>query len=218
MVDKTLGELITLCERELSQVPGQAVQLYAQDTLADKITSAYLFFFDDTKVRWKRFITFETYTLDGTTGRVTETVSDTFKEYSHIFSVFPEDWDTPLHMWTGLRNPNNIAGSVPSQITSDNTNVFRVFPLASTGQVTVVGRTQATLPFALDDTVPFDYLAILYFSCWQYALDDGSNPGAVEKFQALFDQRYKQLSNAEQQEGVALNPRSFKYPTRWEEL
>ena len=40
MVDKTLGDLITLCERELSQVPGQAVQLYAQDTIADKITSA----------------------------------------------------------------------------------------------------------------------------------------------------------------------------------
>ena len=218
MVDKTLGEIITRCQRELSQVPGLAVQIYAQDALADKIEAAYLFAFDDTNTKWKRFLTFADYTLDGTTGRAVETVSTLFKSYEHIHSVFPFAYDTPLDKWSGLVNPNNISGSTPRQVTRDNTNVFRVFPLASTGKVTVVGRTQADLPFALNDTVPFDFLALTYFACWQYAIDDGSNPGAVEKFKALFDLRYKALRDAEQQEAVSLNPRRTKYPTQWEEL
>jgi hypothetical protein len=218
MVDKTLGQLITLCERELSQVPGLSVQLYTQDTLADKITAAYLFFFDDTKVQWKRFRDFATYTLSGTNGRVMETVSDTFKEFGDIEAIYPADSDDPLVLASSTRNPALITGSTPDQYGYDSTNVFRVFPLTATGQVVVVGKVRANLPFALSDTVPFDYLALQYFTCWQMAIDDASNPGAVDKFKALFDERYNELKKKDQQAPIAFNNRSSRYPTTWEEL
>lgn len=216
-MDKTLRALITDIEKELYQVAGIATQVYAQDKLAQNVENAFLMFFTDQKIKWKRFETFQTYVLDGTTGRATTPVNTTFKNYDDIYAIYPADSNRKLVMASGQVNPVSVTGNYPLQRMYDSTNIFRVLPITAVGSVTVVGRSLPTLPFALNDVVPFDSLAIKFHAVWQYLIDDGSNPGGVAKFESLFNERYQALNKAQSSEPIAFNGRGINIPTTYYE-
>ena len=218
MVDKTLTSLVTSVQKNLYQVAGVAVQIYSEDLLAEKIQNAFHLIHADK--RWKRFHTFATYTLDGTTGRVTATVTDTFKTFEDIYKIYAGSSDIPLRRHSSERNPSAYSGSSPLEYVADRTTgkVFRVIPITSTGSITVVGRIGYTDDFALDDVVPFDHLALIYMTCWQWSVDDGTNSAMADKFQGLFETRIKQLTENQANEPISLNAGvNTRIPDSWEE-
>ena len=220
MVDKTLNQLITLTERELNQVAGVSVQIYAKDLLAQKLEAAFDLHFAHKKVRWKRFTTYQTYTLDGTTGRVTGSVTSTFREFGDIYSIFPDGSDRKLTNYNMMSNPARFTGTSPLQYMADSTatKLFKVLPITATGDIVVVGRQYPSITFAVTDTIPFDAWCLIYHAAWQYAIDDGANPAQVAKLQALYDIAFDNAYAADQQAPVQLDASQPYIPNDWFEL
>lgn len=218
MVDKTFGEIIVDVEQELYQASGLGVQVYAQDKIAQNIRSTFELIASDNKYRWKRFIAYATYTLDGVSGRATSpiTVANGFDD---VLEVYPEDSDAQLTKFTGGRNPSKFNGTRPLQYTYDPSSKIRIVPGSATGNIVVVARSFVNpAEWVTETVVPFDHLAMRYGACWQYTVDDAANPGMVQKFQQLFETRLKQLNLNQQQEPVSLSgglDRSI--PTNWYE-
>lgn len=215
MADKTLSQLITNVQRSLYQVAGISVQVYSQDNIAAMIQRAFDFVFDD--YDWKRFYTFEQYTLDEVTGRATIPINTVFKEFDDISKVFPFDSDLPLSKLSSERNPAKYVGTSPIQYCADPINVIRVVPITAVGDIIVTGQMRPNA-FILTDIVPFNSDAIEMFACWQYSADDGANPTMTDKFQGLFETKLKQLKDNQDIEPISLSMgRNTYVPTSWTE-
>lgn len=215
MVDKTLEELIVLIESDLYQTAGIATQVYSQQLLVNKITAGFIQLANDPDQQWSRYDRYQQYTLDGVNGRTTSPVNTIYKSFDDITSVYIGDTDRRLVAQPFGVNPFKLTGNNPLWIAPDDIDTFRVFPTTATGDITVVGRSLPTA-FENNDIVPFDYIALNAFVCWQYMTDDGSNPGAAEKFRQLFEIRYKQLGKLQDQAPTAINGAGmFDYPRDW---
>lgn len=208
MADKTLGALVTDIQNEIYQMEGLAVQVYSQGIIVNKINDAFITFFDDKEIQWKRFQEYATYTLDGTTGTPTASVDDTFRQYDHIFRVYRAGSDSPLANWNTSRNPAMISGSAPVFVKPTNiaNKVLQILPVAATGDIVVIGKALPTAwPYddLEQDTVAFDYLAVKYYVAWQLLVDDGANPASAEVMLMKFKNRYAQLEANQGQEPVS---------------
>lgn len=216
MTDKIVSDLLVDVQKALYLQSGIATQVYAQDQLVNMITTSYELLYAEQF--WKRFMSFQTFTLNGTTGFTTTPVANSFVTFEDIMNVFPGTSDVPLTAWTMERNPTRILGGAPLQYLADVTNIIKVLPVTATGTITILGRTNPLPPLVnLATMIPFDHLALRFFTCWQYAVDDGANPAMVKKFQALYSTRLKQLKDADAQAPIAINGRAGRIPTTWEE-
>lgn len=214
-MDKTLEALIVDVQSAIYQSAGISTQVYTQDVIVSMITDAFIQLASDTKKNWKRFKTFETYTLDGVTGRATVPISDTFESYDYISRIYIGDSERMITAIDMNINPLKFTGDTPLGYVHDTTDTIRIIPASATGTITIVGKAFPT-SFTLETIVPFDYLALKWFVAWQYMTDDGSNPGAAEKLRQLFQARYDDLSMAQDQAPVALNGVGQPdYPREW---
>ena len=75
-------------------VAGTGVQVYAEDRIAEMIQHKFDVLFDE--VFWPQFLTWATWTLDGTLGVVTTDLTDLVKRFEDVRVVFPENSNTAL--------------------------------------------------------------------------------------------------------------------------
>jgi hypothetical protein len=84
---------------------------------------------------------------------------------------------------------------------------FKVYPKDSTFGVVVWARQRPRLPLDISDTVYLDGLLLQYDACWMYAVDDGTIPAQVNKFQVLAQNRRRMIKAAFAQQPLELDPR-----------
>ena len=91
--------------------------------------------------------------------------------------------------------------------TVDNvtSRVFRIWPLASTGDITLRFRTKPAT-FTAEDEIVFDDQVLILGATYDYLEDDGTNPNATQKFEALFENRVNQLSDNLNSGPISLDP------------
>lgn len=193
----TLQNLTQKTIKKLSLYSGTGVQIYAEDRIADMIIDAYNELIDERF--WSDCMEWHQYNLSGENGIVNENVIDDIKNISDIECIFSEY--NKRHQLRKAHNttiPYTIEGNVPQlYIKSTNPNkIFAVIPFNSTGKLYVRSRKKL-LQIYPQDLVPFDSLALVYKVCWQYTVDDGSNPAEQQKFKQLFDERMKELRSNE---------------------
>ena len=213
----TLTELTEKVIYRLSQVPGVATQVYAEDRIKDMIQRGFDTCFDE--LWWSDFVRWTSATLDGATGTVTtdlSALSDPLTEWKHLRGVYYEDEQTPLPKLPNTFNPYALSGARPRYITPSGAaaSVVKVWPVTSTGDLRLVYRAHPGT-FGDDDEIPFDDAVLIYFACWDYMEDDGANPGSTAKFQSLFEQRLKSLKMSDNNQPIELDPRVTEYPTEW---
>lgn len=214
-MDKTLEALIVDVQSAIYQSAGVSTQVYSQDIIANMITDGFIFLASDVQKDWKRFKNSVTYTLDGTTGRTTVPISNTFKNYDDIQHIFIGQTERMITAIDLNNNPSMYTGDAPLGYLHDTTDTIRIIPASATGTITINGIVYPT-SFILTDIVPFDHLALKYYVAWQYMTDDGSNPGAAEKLRVLFEARYKNLGLSQDQAPVALNGAGMNdFPREW---
>ena len=214
MTDRKMSDLITKVERELSMVPGLSVQVYAKDSIMQKISSTFELVYQDKA--WKRFRVMETRTLNGTTGNVTAPFT-LITDFDDINRVFPSKSSVPLSSFPLEFNPTLEIGGLPRSYSYNTTPGYLLtcHPATASGDIIVLGQ-QHPIDFALDTVVPFDDWCIIWGTAWQYAVDDAANPGAITKFQHMFETRKKQLYNAQTSDPIRLTGnRGGEYPTSW---
>jgi hypothetical protein len=192
-------------------VAGTGVQTYAEDRIAEMIQHKFDVLFEE--AFWPQFCTWYEWTLDGTLGIVTTDLTDILKRFEDIQVIMPDNSNTAITKLASLTtNPFTLAGTTPIHYealgpTFDNktTRVFRIWPLASTGDIKVRVRTRPAT-FISTDEVDFDDQALILGATFDYLEDDGTNSNATQKFQLLFEARVKQLKNTFNSAPISLDP------------
>lgn len=215
----TFNDIIQKVIVRISQVPGTSVQTYAEGRIGDMVQHKFNVLFDD--FWWSQFQGWTTGTLDGTTGVVTADLSNSVKRWVDIKRVFYDTDQTPLPQLPISVNPYALsAGGRPRFIDpypADSAKVFRVWPNDATGTLRINYRTKPA-DFGTSDTVNMDDQVLILGAAYDYLEDDGTNPGATEKFRVMFEQRLRQLKMAESEQPIPLDGRTELIPTRWEEM
>jgi predicted nuclease of predicted toxin-antitoxin system len=192
-------------------VAGTGVQTYAEDRIAEMIQHKFDVLFEE--VFWPQFLTWATWTLDGTLGVITTDVTALLKRFEDIRVVFPSGSNTPLTKMSPLTtNPFELSGTTPIHYESLGptdanrvTRVFQIWPKAATGTIVVQYRTRPDT-FVATDEIDFDDQALILGAVFDYLEDDGTNPNATQKFQFLFEARVKQLKNTFNSAPISLDP------------
>lgn len=192
-------------------VAGTGVQTYAEDRIAEMIQHKFDVLFEE--VFWPQFCTWYEWTLDGTLGVVTTDLTDILKRFEDIQVIYPDSSNSALTKISNLTtNPYTLAGTTPihyealgATFSNKTTKVFRVWPLASTGNVILRIRTKPAT-FTATDEIDFDDQALILGSVFDYLEDDGTNPNATQKFQLLFEARVKQMKNTFNNGPISLDP------------
>jgi hypothetical protein len=144
----------------------------------------------------------EVMVLDGTTGVVTTNLSDKIRRFSDIHSVYFDQSNRPLPMAPVAVNYSQIRARSLQPV---NTNkIFRVVPVTTVGSVYVNYRTFPAA-FADDTEILLDAGMIEFGACAAYLEDDASNPSAADKYRTMFERRFNQLTNNEDQFGHSMN-------------
>jgi len=207
----TLTQLITRTADRLSMVAGTGVQTYAEDRIAEMIQHKFDVMFEE--VFWPQFLSWTTFTLDGTLGVVTADLTDTLKRFEDIRVIYPDNSNSALTKLAALTtNPNTLSGTTPIHFeslgptaTNKITKVFNIWPKTATGNVDIQYRTKPTT-FIGTDEIDFDDQALILGATFDYLEDDGTNPNATQKFQLLFEARVKQLKNTFNSAPISLDP------------
>lgn len=214
MAFKTLDEITQDVISNLSQAGGVGTQRYAEPRIHILINQCFKMLFD--RQWWPEYM--EWYTscaLDGTTGVVTTDIS-AIKRFIDIRAVFPAGSDKPLPMIPTEINPTGIPAGALTFIDTNRstTKVFKVWSPTSTTAVTIHARLKPD-DFTANDEISFDDLVLCYGAAWAYAEDDGTNPGATQKFQMLFENRLATIESALNSKPIALNARATYVPGQW---
>jgi len=207
----TLAQLIARTADRLSMVSGTGVQVYAEDRIAEMIQHKFDVLFDE--VFWPQFLTWATWTLDGTLGVVTTDLTDLVKRFEDLRVVFPENSNTALTKVAALTtNVFTLSGTTPIHYealgpaaSNKTTRVFNVWPKGATGNINIQYRTRPDT-FVTTDEIDFDDQALILGATFDYLEDDGTNPNATQKFQLLFEARVKQLKNSFNSAPISLDP------------
>ncbi len=216
----TFERLIQRVILRIGQVPGTGVQNYAEDSIAEMLQTAFDTLFDEWWIpdycEWTTDLA-----LDGSTGVVTADLSTTIKKYTDIYGVWSGRSDKPMPKLTAQTNPTLISsGSRGRGITPINNTakVFQVWPRDSTEVVHIFARQRpdSFLDSPTQEVKVDDQLMILR-ACYDYLEDDGNNPGAADKFLAMFEARYDQINHLLNKGPIILGYTSTTVPESWEE-
>lgn len=222
----TLTDLVQRCLRRLRQVPGVTTQAYSEDHIADLLEEVY------EEVRalrwWDHLTSYQTRTLDGTTGRVTVPFVGARDRYRDVQGVYYDRSPTPLPITSFHRNPTSYTGTRPRlveplDLVADATGMylFRVWPLASQGTVHVRLRADPYTNLfddAANRTIPFDATCLINGACMKYAIMDGTNPGAVGEFDRAYNERVLKLQQQHDSTPLHLDDRFYQHINEWTEM
>ncbi len=208
-------DIVNAVINELSQVPGVATQIYASGRILQHVQDALLLEIEE--MWWPDYMTYiGPIALDGTTGTLTAALVGplaTITEYGDVAAVWPSTSNRKLRELPQSVNPFTLTSGNLWYLAPDYTTVgkpFKVYPPDSSGSVIVWARQRPVLPLGMDDTLYIDQLLLQLDACWMYAVDDGTIPAQVNKFQVLAQNRRRMVKAGFGQHALELDPR---YPT-----
>lgn len=212
----TVDTIVNAAIMELSQVPGQATQIYSAPRMTQYAQNAVLLELEE---MWWPSLMFYLYTvpIDAVTGVPTIDLVDPLggylEHYTDIAAVWPNDSNRKLASLPRNVNPRTLL---------DQTNQFYIGPSSVdrrplvvwppySHDVTIFARHRPSLPMIGTDKIWLDQLLILYDVCWMYAVDDGTIPAQVNKYQVLAANRRKRMKAAEHVHSTPLDPMTYSH-------
>lgn len=207
----TFGSLITRTLTRLRAQGGLDVNVYAQPVIAEILQHKFDVVFD--KRFWRVYTTRETFTLDGTTGKVTADVSTKIKRFADIKAIWPD----------GYRNPiPTLDRSIPTRYVNltcfgennEAAKVFTVYPITMTGTVEVVYRTKPAA-FTESDEVKLDDQLMILGACYDYLLDEAADQTNAQKFLGMYRDRLNTLEALEDHGSHSFYTQSMETAFQW---
>lgn len=210
----TLIELTQRVITRLSMIPGPAVQLYAEDRIAEMIYHKFVVIRDE--LWWDDLMEYMQVTLDAN-GRPVDDIRRTpplidvpgitiINKYQDIQHAWADGQRDPMPRLPGRTNVSTMwRGSRPVYRGPDQQKVIRFYPAVAGASVLLRYKTYVPFPQP-DGVLPFDEQALILGACYDYLEDDGSNPSQIEKFLNLYAQRVSQLKSQENSGEIPLSP------------
>lgn len=194
----TLAEIVQKVVLRVGMVNGVGVQVYADDIIAEMVIHKFDLLFD--KFPFPEYVTDYVGTL-GSDGKCVADLTDTgvtgLLRYKDIMNVWYESNKNPLKRFPNTRNASNYAtaGGFPQYIQPTNdSKVFRVLPLGSSGDTVTVQHKQYPEEIIAGTEIKVDAQALILGAAYDYLSDEDSNAASVEKLQRMFNQRIDQLT------------------------
>jgi len=210
----TFGQIITKVLQRLALVEGLDAQIYAEPRIQLAVQHKFDLLFREFWLPEYTTIQ-EEYTLDGVTGQVTGDLTNKLNDWRDLHSVMWEGSHKPLP-----RAPLNVRDtdiSYPSirQQATNASKMFKILPTTTTGKVWVTYRTKPA-DFEDDaDPIYMDTQLLLLGTCWDVLEDDGTNPGASDKFRTLFQDALSQFNRQGHNIPLDTIPAARSTTNRW---
>lgn len=209
-----VSDIVNAVITELSQVPGIATQIYSAGRILQHVQDALLLELED--MWWPDYMTYiGPVALDGSTGQLTaDLVGPLGKitEYRDIAAVFKDGTNRKLRELPQSINPLTLNSGLSTLYLAPDYSVparpFRVYPIDSGASVVVWARQRPLLPLTNSALVYIDQLLLQYDATWMYAVDDGTIPAQVNKFQTLAQNRRRMVKASFGQHPIMLDPYS----------
>lgn len=220
----TLEQLITRVEQRLFLAAGLNVQLNVEDGFVEMARHKYTVLVDDLWL--DDYMEMQTFTLDGTTGRVTDDLAAAFlTKGKDIKCIFYDQDDIPLPRLSQGTNPTQVRRTCVRFVPESSPNadkVFQIYPISTSGQVHVWFRTRlADGEWDVGDpamTIPMDAELMILGTAYDYLSSDGSNMDDAGKLKSMFDARLDQLKKVQWNLPISKRPQDTSmHPNRWEE-
>jgi hypothetical protein len=155
----------------------------------------------------------EEHVLNGTTGKIATTIPDC-KRFSDIKHIFHEHYNHPLTMHNDTVRVGAYSSTQPLIVSDIEVGrLFKIIPAYTTGKVYVTYRKRIEA-FIDDEIIPMDYELLVNGACFDILEDDGTNPGASDKFREFFMDRENQIRKSQFNIAPTHHP-MMSYPTRW---
>jgi hypothetical protein len=196
------GSLVTKVLQRLALVEGLDAQIYAEPRIQLAIQHKFDMLFRE---YWLPEYTVyqEEYTLDGTTGMIVGDLSDKIKDWRDIHSVFSENSYNSLSLAPPHARGIDINYMSIQPLATNKRYWFRILPVNTQGKVWITYRTKPDDFEEDSDEIHLDTQLLILGTCWDVLEDDGTNPGASDKFKALFQDALAQFNR--QQFNIPLN-------------
>lgn len=206
----TVDGIVRAAITELSQVPGLATQIYSTPRLQQYVQNAVLMELEEKW--WINLMSyFYNVPIDPLTGWPTidlvHPLGGYVDEYADVAAVWTKDSNKRLLSFPRRVNPQTLLGQTSKFYIGPSGQPHRpitVWP-PHAHEVTIFARHRPVLPMTGTDRIWLDRVLILYDVCWMYAVDDGTIPAQINKFQVLATNRRRRLKAAEEVHGVPLN-------------
>lgn len=210
----TLEELVQNTLQEIVQVPGTSVDIYSQDRIASAIIANFEMLFDE--FFWHQYTDWYTWTLDGSTGRVTNDISSVLTRYEDIDKIRVPNREQDLQEFSDESAPAEFTGTTPLFYMSDAIKVFKIVPPTSTGDVYVRCRTKP-LTIVPTTEIKVDNLLLKLMTAWQVTTDDNANEAAESRLLQQTKQRYQQIHQyfGSKSRSVFAGGDAHSYPQGW---
>lgn len=194
----------------MSLVTGQGMQPYSNDQIGQYLADAHDMI--TSKWVWPEMVTTLTRTLDGTTGKPTVAFSpsDGITDYKQIVHVYVDSVRRELPLSSGYQNPLLQVPLVSYSVLSIANDPLKQFfiqinPVTTVGNLAIVANLKADLTDP-NTVIPIDDLLHVYLASWMYAVDDATNPGQVEKYLNLYNDRATVIRDNVNTGPYSLNP------------
>jgi hypothetical protein len=204
----TVAGAIQQVARHMSMVNGSGMTPYSPELVTSYLMAAHEFIKGEQP--WDELEIVHIRTLDGTTGKITEGITEV-TDWKDTIRIYHESSATPLPKVTGYNNAliaTSLIGYKGLSRAVDPGPAFSLvqfYPLILAGRVMFVSKT--TFDFNnMDLRIPIDWWLHVYHASWQYALDDGTNPGQIKKYELLFNERMRQVKSKENGRPVSMDP------------
>ena len=187
------GQIVTKVLQRLALVEGLDAQIYAEPRIQLAVQHKFDLLFREYWIpeytTWQ-----EEMTLDGASGVVTADLSTRIKDFRDLHSVFHEGSYKPLPMAPLSTRDADINYPSIRQLGTNPTKWFKILPTNTVGKVWISYRTKPD-DFEEDgDEIHMDTQLLLLGTCWDVLEDDGTNPGASDKFRVLFQDALAQFN------------------------
>lgn len=189
----TFGQIVTKVLQRLALVEGLDAQIYAEPRIQLAVQHKFDLLFREYWIpeytTWQ-----EQFNLDGSTGVVTADLSTRIKDFRDIHSVFLENSHKPIPLAPHTTRDSDINYPSIRQFATNTAKWFKILPTTTSGKVWISYRTKPD-DFQEDgDELHIDTQLLLLGSCWDILEDDGTNPGASDKFRVLFQDALSQFN------------------------
>ena len=210
----TFGSIVTKVLQRLALVEGLDAQIYAEPRIQLAIQHKFDLIFREYWIpeytTWQ-----EEHTLDGVKGVVVDDLSGKIKDFRDLHSVIWENARSPLPIAPANIHASAVSGPCLQPYATEPTKIFKVVPVETAGKVYVTYRTKPDDFEEDSDIIYMDTQLLLLGACWDVLEDDGTNPGASDKFRVLFQDALNQFNRQQHNIPRAVSPSGGTIWNRW---
>jgi len=192
----TFGQIVTKVLQRLALVEGLDAQIYAEPRIQLAVQHKFDLLFRE---YWLPDYTVyqETYVLDGVSGMITGDLTNKLNDWRDLHSVMSESSPRPLPIAPMNTRDRDIQHPSIRPMATNPAKMFKILPITTGGEVYITYRTKPD-DFEEDgDPIYMDTQLLLLGTCWDVLEDDGTNPGASDKFRVLFQDALAQFNRTQ---------------------